>query len=449
MLQISFLEPYYKASRSKNMIHNISEVEKVMRGTVEAEQRNNLRLLFARENMCAIVYNDKGINVMDIAVDALGQSCYLNQISDLTKNDYIELINNSNTSHIDIPFRDEQFEQAMTFYAKSFTVEDESFYIFVNAPMELLDSTVDILKNQFIMVSVMVFTVGTTIALLLSRKLAYPIHHMNESAKRLAKGDFSVKFEAIGYQEAIELSETLNFATEEFSKTDELRKDLVANVSHDIKTPLTMIKAYAEMISDISGDNKDLRNQHLQVIIDESKHLEKLVNDMLSLSQYESNVLEINEIEFNLKDHITSTLNLFQTSYDRFEVICSPDITVLADEVKMGQVLFNFVNNAIKHNDNDENIVIKVKKTMDEKVEISVIDKGKGIPKESQKEIWDRYTKINKHHQRNIDSTGLGLSIVAAICEATGSEYGVESDIDKGARFYYTLKLAKKSRKHR
>ena len=188
---------------------------------------------FARENMCAIVYTEQGINVLDVAVDMLGQSCNLNQLSSQSKHDFIELVDHSPNQEIDVPFRNEQFEQAMTFYAKSFEVDEEVYYVFVNAPMELLDSTVEILKKQFITVSVMVFTVGTTIALLLSRKLAYPIHSMNESAKRLARGDFDVKFKGEGYQEAIELSETLNYATEEFSKTNELRKDLVANVSHD------------------------------------------------------------------------------------------------------------------------------------------------------------------------------------------------------------------------
>ena len=443
MLQISFLEPYYKASRSKNMLYNVIEVEKFMQGPLETEQRNDLRLLFARENMCGIVYSNKGIRIFDIAIDALGQSCYLNQITATTKTDFIALVDESETGQINVPFRDEQFEQAMTFYAKRFEVGEESYYIFVNAPMELLDSTVDILKNQFLMVSLIVFTLGTTIALLLSRKLSYPIHSMNMSAKKLARGDFSVKFEGSGYQEAVELSETLNYATEEFSKTNELRKDLVANVSHDIKTPLTMIKAYTEMIQDISGDNSELRNQHLKVILDETNHLEKLVNDMLSLSQYEAKVLEVKETRFNLRDHITSILNLFQNEKPRFKVNCDKKIRVLADEIKMGQVLFNFISNALKHNTQDKPITIDVKKTNTGKVIVSVIDQGDGISENDQKYIWDRYAKINKHHHRTLYSTGLGLSIVSAICEATGSDYGVESEMGKGSRFYYTLKTTK------
>lgn len=442
MLQITFLEPYYKASRTKNIALSISEVERIMQDPIDKDVKAKLRLLFAHENMCGVVYNEKGMDVMNIAVDVIGPNCYLDEISNESKKEYIDIVKNSNTKEIDVPFRNEYFDQAMGFYGKEIIVSETPYYIFINTPMKLLDSTVEVLKNQFLLVTVVIFGIGTTVALMLARKLAYPIHAMNESAKRLAKGDFDVKFSGEGYLEAIELSNSLNYATEEFSKTDELRRDLVANVSHDIKTPLTMIKAYAEMIVDISGDDETLRNQHLKVILDESNHLEKLVNDMLSLSQFESKVLEINESRFNLKEHIESTLNLFQLEEERFEVQVSPRISVVADEIKMGQVLYNFVNNAIKHSHTDAKINISAK-TSRGIVTVSVTDFGTGISLQDQKSIWDRYAKINKHHTRSTNSSGLGLSIVSAICEATGSDYGVKSEPGKGATFYYTLKRKK------
>lgn len=443
MFQITFLEPYYKSSRTKNIVFSISEVQRLMQDPSDEEVKTKLRLLFARENMCGIVYDENGVNIMNIAVDVIGPNCYLDDMSLASKDEYIETLKNSESKEIDVPFRNEFFDQAMSFYGKEIMIDETPYYIFINTPMKLLDSTVEILKNQFLMVSVFIFGIGTTVALLLARKLAYPIHAMNESAKKLAKGDFDVKFSGEGYQEAIELSNSLNFATEEFSKTDELRRDLVANVSHDIKTPLTMIKAYAEMIVDISGDDQNLRNSHLNVILDETNHLEKLVNDMLSLSQFESKVLTINESKFNLKEHVESTLNLFQGIPNKFEVDISPKVYVLADEIKMGQVLYNFINNAIKHSNTDDKIIISAK-TLRGVVTVNVIDFGTGISKDDQKHIWDRYTQINKHHTRSTKSSGLGLSIVSAICDATGSDYGVESEAGQGSTFYYTLKRVKK-----
>lgn len=444
MLQITFLEPYYRSSRSKTIMFNISEVERLMQDTQDADIKTKLRLLFARDNMCAIVYNKDGLNIMSLAVDVIGPNCYLQELSHESKLEYIDIVKNSSDKTIDVPFRNEYFDHALSFYGKEIKVGDEPHYIFINTPMKLLDSTVEILKNQFLMVMVSIFGIGTTAALLLARKLAYPIHAINESAKKLAKGNFDVKFSGEGYLEAIELSKTLNFATEEFSKTDELRRDLVANVSHDIKTPLTMIKAYAEMIVDISGDDQTLRNSHLRVILDETNHLENLVNDMLSLSQFEAKVLEINESKFNLYEHVVSTLNLFQNDTNQFEIEINHKLLVYADEIKMGQVLYNFINNAIKHSDTHDVIRI-VAKDKGKQVEVSVIDQGIGISLENQKQIWDRYAKINKYHTRSTHSTGLGLSIVSAICDATGSDYGVESEENKGARFYYTLTKYRKN----
>ncbi|HZJ86608.1 MAG TPA: HAMP domain-containing sensor histidine kinase [Erysipelothrix sp.] len=448
MLQITFLEPYYKSSRRKNIQLNIQEVERLLQDPNDLDVindqdvRTRLRLLFARENMCAILYDKEGVDLMSIAVDVIGPNCYLEDISSESKNEYIDIVKASETKEIDVPFRNEYFEHGMGFYGKEILVNDEPFYIFINTPMKLLDSTVDILKNQFLMVTVFIFGIGTTVALLLARKLAYPIHEMNESAKKLAKGDFNVKFKGEGYLEAVELSSTLNYATSEFSKTDELRRDLVANVSHDIKTPLTMIKAYAEMIVDISGEDRELRNEHLDVILDESNHLENLVNDMLSLSQFESKVLEINDSTFNLKEHIDTTINLFKGFSNEFVIDVPEKLNVVGDEIKMGQVLYNFVNNAIKHSNSNEKITINVK-DLGREVRVNVIDKGSGISEENQAKIWDRYAKINKYHTRSINSSGLGLSIVAAICDATESDYGVESELNKGSTFYYTLKKAK------
>lgn len=442
MLQITFLEPYYKSSRTKSIAYVITEVQRYLGDSTEVDYQPVLRTLFAKENMCGIVYDANGIAVMDLAVDLMGKYCYLNDMSRTSRMEYIDRVNASSTQEIDIPFRNEYFEQSMSFYGKQIHVNEMDYYIFINTPMELLNSTVDILKSQFMMVAVIILSLGTFTALLLSRRLSSPIVKMNDSAKRLAKGDFTVHFEEEGYNEAIQLSKTLNYATDEFGKTDELRRDLVANVSHDIKTPLTMIKAYAEMIIDISGDDPDMRQKHLKVILDETNHLERLVNDMLTLSKYESKVFNVKESRYNLKDQVESTLNLFQGLNIHFKVDINRKIFVMADEIKMGQVLYNFVNNATRHIGLDNTVYVEAKATKNV-VTVSVRDTGEGIDKDYQKTIWDRYTQINKHHHRNDASTGLGLSIVAAICEATGSDYGVVSEPGQGASFYYTLKRTK------
>lgn len=438
MLQITFIGPYYERNRTQSTLNTVTSIEhQLARDNISSAEKEISRLL-TQENMCGAVYNERGTRV--ILVAELPTSCHLDSLSNNAVSEFISMTNRSASSDFSIRFNSDILDQGMYFYGRSTKLADYNYYIFVNTPIELLDSTVYVLKRQFGLVAMVVFSVATFVTFALSRRLSQPIVNITNMAKRLGEGDLDVAFDEREYSEVSALSHTLNYATEEFRKTDELRRDLVANVSHDIKTPLTMIKAYAEMIQDISGDNPEMREKHLKVIVEETNHLERLVNDMLTLSKYESNVFELKETRFNLLQHVQATLNLFQMMPVTFDVKINPNIFVYADEIKMGQVLYNFVNNATRYTGDDPMIQVHAARFGDE-VEISVIDKGPGIEPELQDRIWDRYYRIDKNYTRTGGSSGLGLSIVRAICEASGSRYGLESKVGEGSRFYYRLKI--------
>jgi len=228
---------------------------------------------------------------------------------------------------------------------------------------------------------------------------------------------------------------------------DELRKDLIANVSHDIKTPLTMIKAYAEMIKDISGDNKKKREQHLDVILDEVNHLDHLVQDMTQLSQFQSNVVTLQTKNFNVVDLVNESLRLLdgliKSNKIQVQIYSPKEVIVIGDPLKIKQVLINFINNAIKFIGKDNQLVIQIL-CEEETVRIEVIDHGIGISRDDLPYIWDRYFKIDKHHHRNVAGTGLGLSIASAILKSHGCNFGVTSELDKGSVFWFEMKYAKK-----
>jgi signal transduction histidine kinase len=269
---------------------------------------------------------------------------------------------------------------------------------------------------------------------------------MTESARKLAHGDVNVKFDYGGYSEIDDLADTLNFATGELSKMDELRRDLIANVSHDIKTPLTMIKAYAEMIKELSGDHPIKRNEHLDIILSEANHLNRLVNDMLQLSLNQSNKLAIDPTQFYLKKKMSEIIGLFAGFTDSgqvdIELIIDRKLKVEADEVKFGQVMFNYINNAIRHIGDDKKVIIKAE-VIDKMVRVSVIDHGLGIESSHLPYIWDRYYKIDKNYTRESDGgTGLGLAIAKSICVAHHLNFGVISSEGAGATFYVDLPLA-------
>jgi two-component system, OmpR family, sensor histidine kinase ArlS len=407
----------------------------------------NIVQIAVENNVCAVIYNKN--YQMVYSVDSLGVNCFLTRSPISDQKAFIEeyVVEAQAVAGSDYYFtmQNTNFRQEMIFYGKEVKVNLTEFYIFINAPIEPLDSTISILQDQFIYVTIAVLFLSTVISGIISFRIARPLANMTESARKLAHGDVNVKFDYGGYSEIDDLADTLNFATGELSKMDELRRDLIANVSHDIKTPLTMIKAYAEMIKELSGDNPMKRNEHLDIILSEANHLNRLVNDMLQLSLNQSNRLNIDPSQFNLKKKMTEIVGLFAGFTDSGQVEIELNIDrkwkVEADEVKFGQVMFNYINNAIRHIGDDKKVLIKAD-IFDKTVRISVIDHGVGIEALHLPYIWDRYYKIDKNYTRESDGgTGLGLAIAKSICVAHGLNFGVTSSQGEGATFYVDLPL--------
>ena len=168
-------------------------------------------------------------------------------------------------------------------------IRQSNGYVYIFTMLEDINATSIILKNQLIYIMFIALLFAVLIAFFLSKRITKPIEEITDKSKKLADGDYSVIFERNGITEIDDLADTLNYLESEISKTDEFRRDLMANVSHDLKTPLTMIKAYSEMIRDISYKNKKKREEHLDIIISETDRLNILVNDILTLSKLQAN----------------------------------------------------------------------------------------------------------------------------------------------------------------
>ena len=248
----------------------------------------------------------------------------------------------------------------------------------------------------------------------------------------------------IGIKEIDELSEALTQAQSEMLKTDELRRDLMANVSHDLKTPLTMIKAYAEMIRDISYKDPDKMNEHLSIIVDETDRLTVLVNDILDLSRMQSNADSLSIEKFDLAEDIKTIVNRYQIikETEKYTInLDMPDLIMIkADKKKLNQVIYNLINNAINYTGDDKTVTVRVTKHKKYYL-VEISDTGKGIKESEIPYIWNKYYKNDKNHQRNVVSTGLGLSIVKEILELHNYEYGVKSVLKKGTTFYFKIKI--------
>lgn len=311
----------------------------------------------------------------------------------------------------------------------------------INAQLTPVNATIETIKTQFIIIAAILTLIALAMAYYLSRKIARPIISISKEAKTLAKGRYDVSFSGKGYLEIEELNDTLNYASRELSKVENLRRELIANMSHDLRTPLTMISGYGEVMRDIPGENTP---ENVQIIIDETKRLTNLVNDMLDLSKLQAGVQELQGAKLNLSEEIRGIIarygKLLQEDYDiRFDY--TEDVCVYGDVIKLDQVIYNLINNAINYSGEDHQIIVR-QMLEQKKVRIEIIDHGPGIEKEQLPYIWERYYKVDKTHVRSKVGSGLGLSIVRAVLELHKAEYGVISEEGKGSTFWFALPIA-------
>ncbi len=282
-------------------------------------------------------------------------------------------------------------------------------------------------------------------AILLSFHISKPIIKINNTAKKISEGDYNIEFDNSGYREISEMSDTLNYTVNELTKSELLQRELIANVSHDLRTPLTMITAYAEIMRDLPGENTQ---ENIQIIIDEAKRLTSLVNDLLDISKLQAGVDSADMKEYNLTAGIKSVMERYAklVEQDGYKIIFEYDeaeVCVKADEFKIYQVLYNLVNNAVNYTGEDKKVTVR-QLVNGGIVRIEVADTGDGIPQEQINNVWDRYYKIDKTHKRAIMGTGLGLSIVKNILKLHDARYGVTSVVGHGSIFWFELKITDK-----
>ena len=306
-----------------------------------------------------------------------------------------------------------------------------------------VDAAVNTMKLQLMYITLIVIVLATMLAILLSKYISKPISKLNSTAKLMAAGNYDVVFEGNGYLEVNELNKTLNNTVSELKKTETLRRELMANVSHDLRTPLTMIMGYAEMMRDIPGENSP---ENLKIIIDEVDRLNVLVNDMLDLSKLSANTAVMHPQIFCVTDNLIEIVDRIQKFNENqgtnIKLQYDQNVEVCADESKIEQVICNFIYNAINYS-SPSSLIRVVQEVNGDVVRISVIDKGIGIKEEDLKVIWERYYRVDKAHKRSSKGSGLGLSIVKGILECHKFKYGVSSKVGEGSTFWFEMPIYK------
>ena len=313
--------------------------------------------------------------------------------------------------------------------------------LFVFSPLYPQESTAQILTSQLVYVTIIAILLSILLGFYLSRMITKPLIEITGRARQLAAGQYGIDFPAHHYTEIMQLSESLSAASGELAETRVLQRDIIANVSHDLKTPLTMIRSYAEMIGDLSGDDPKKRAEHLQVIVEETDRLNAMIAELLDISKLQTGELPLNMTSFSLKELIESTINAYQpyVEQDGYTLAYTyvGEGIVRADETRIKQAVDNLISNALKYGGKDKTVEITMKEKLDY-VRVEVTDHGQGIPKRELKHVWERYYQSSTHHSRS-DSTGLGLSIVKEILVLHKAKFGVISEVRRGSTFWFEI----------
>ncbi len=422
-----------KYSYEKYQERKIKNIAKSIKNYEEDELLKKLENIVYDNSVCAQYV----LNNTVISYNTLMVGCGLKDDSQVG-NIINEIINNNKSiEHIKLIDKKNNNKAILS------GIKKDSGYVFIYSPLEDLDGASIVLKGQITSITIIVIVLSCFISYFLSIKITNPITKITKKAKLLGEGNYNIHFDSSDVLEIDELATTLNHVSKDLSKIDELRRDLLANVSHDLKTPLTMIRAYAECVRDISYKDKEKMDKDLNVIIEETERLNILVNDILDLSKMQASADKLNKEKFDLCVVIKEVMNrydILKTTEDYNFILELPDKAIVnADKGKMMQVIYNLINNAINYTGEDKKVYIRVKVTKKEYI-VEIEDTGNGIKKEEINYIWDKYYKKDKKHQRNVISTGIGLSIVKEILQQHKFDYGVKSVLKKGSTFYFKIR---------
>jgi two-component system phosphate regulon sensor histidine kinase PhoR len=295
--------------------------------------------------------------------------------------------------------------------------------------------------------------IALTISYFVSKSMTSPIREMKEIAQRLASGDFSRKVRIKNKDELGELAKSLNAMAgelqakmENLRRMDRVRTDFVANVSHELKTPLTLIKGYIETLEDKAISDKEKAGKFISIIKDHTNRLSNIIDDLLSLSELELSRDSIEKSEFDLKilmdDIVLGFGHALAAKQQKLTIEAEgQNFKIKADRDKIEQVFVNLIDNAIKYTEDGGRIMIcLVQQNVD--VVVTVEDNGIGIPSEDLDRVFERFYRVDKARSRKLGGTGLGLGIAKHIVLAHKGGIRIESDTGKGTKVFVTLPKA-------
>ncbi len=347
---------------------------------------------------------------------------------------------------------------------------DNGYGVYIRIPISSIQESVRISNRFLYLIAGIVIIVGGIAIIYISQTFSSPISELNNIAKKMANLDFSHKYAVTDDDDEInELGESINMMSDKLettinqlrstnielerdiekkSKIDEMRKSFISDVSHELKTPIALIQGYSEGLLENVNDDPESRKFYAEVILDETNKMDKMVRQLIELTKLEYEKREFNNRTFNiveLEKEIVRTSKVMIDEKQTEVIFETPDkIDVFADDMYLSQIITNYLTNAIKHvKDVDGEKYIKITNVVlqdKQKARVTVFNTGENISEENLNRIWNRFFKADEARNRDDGGSGIGLSIVRAIMNNYGNDYGVKNK-PKGVEFYFEVDL--------
>ncbi|MEG1153526.1 MAG: HAMP domain-containing sensor histidine kinase [Ruthenibacterium sp.] len=319
---------------------------------------------------------------------------------------------------------------------------DDRYVVIVSTDLARIEQAAAVVGMQMPMITLLVVLLGIAGAFWFSRWFSRPLSEISAAARSVAKGDYRVRVEKHSNDEIGTLADDFNTMAAEVGRSAELQRDIIANISHDLRTPLTLIKGYAETVRDLTGDDKEKRNAQLDVIVDETDRLSALVNSVMELSKYSSGTDTLVRVHFDLAQLCDEVACRYADTCAKSGVTLETQVDaqcmVSADPDGMMRVVHNLLSNAIHHVGADKRVTLRCVPQENGVVRVEVQDYGAGIAPEDLPHIFDKYYRSRADAGKI--GTGLGLSITKAILINHGYDFGVDSEVGKGSTFWFVTK---------
>ena len=460
------LEKYYQYTKSSQLKDVYNMLNAYYNGEIQINNMEyELNQISIKNNFDIIIRNQQGTAVYMSNKDFLSNIKIIFDFWGINSNQENEILEQTE----DLQIRNIKDSETKINYMMLSGQLDNNYETYIRIPLSSIKESVRISNSFLYTIASIVIVVGGIAIIYISKSFSNPISEINNIAKKMARLDFSHKYVVTDDDEINELGKSINEMSDKLEKTinqlrstnielekdiekkskiDEMRKSFISDVSHELKTPIALIQGYSEGLLENVNSDPESRKFYAEVILDETNKMDKMVKQLLELTRLEYEKREFNNTVFNIVELEKEIVRTSQVMLDEKDVKVEFDseekIEVFSDDMYISQIITNYLTNAIKHvkEVNDEKYIRITNTVLPEKskVRITVFNTGSNISEENLTRVWNRFFKVDEARNRDDGGSGIGLSIVRAIMNNYGNDYGVENK-DNGVEFYFEIDL--------